>query len=246
MNARSEDDQPRFRDHSSERSDDGSEFGDSSSQVMEPNLSVCLGSDMNKQDKERRFEGIVRAFRSVSGVQGKPFLGAIMECGDLTEWVIDYDEQSPFHTFADHHVVVFGEPYEPLGQHLISTGGKQTLRHLRVSTMRLVEVTTEAELVEVGTGRQLSGQFERATSNTGESTLSFVSEKGDTFLVANDPAGATVGRNVEVWAYPVQLSMPQSSEQSLWIICPCSAADLWEWRARRRSPRWPNPGRTGV
>jgi hypothetical protein len=100
--------------------------------------------------------------------------------------------------------------------------------------MRLVEVAPDAELLEVGAGQHLTGQFELCTSHTGESTLSFVTEKGDTFLVANDPVGATVGRKVEVLAYPVQPS-PSSTVfhgQYLWIICPCSVGDIWEWHGR--------------
>ena len=98
--------------------------------------------------------------------------------------------------------------------------------------MRLAEVTPDAELVEVGRGHHLCGRFERGTSDTGQSMLSFVTEKGDTFLVANDPAGATIGRSVKVWAYAVQPSpsIPRLPGRYLWIICPCSAADLWEWR----------------
>jgi len=179
-------------------------------------------------------EGIVHASRYDPGAPGKHFLGAAIECGDAKVWVIDYEEQSPFHAFAGRQVVVSGEFYKPDGQHLIGWAGGKELGHFRVSTMRLVEVTGDAELVEVGAGRDLRGRFERAPGDTGEATVSFVTEKGDVFLVANDPAGASVGRTVEVWAYPVQLSasIPRPSGQYLWIICPYSAADLWEWRER--------------
>jgi hypothetical protein len=54
----------------------------------------------------------------------------------------------------------------------------------------------------------LVGTAERfwcGTDETGEGILSFVTADG-AFLVANDPAGATVGPNVEVQAYPVQPS----------------------------------------
>jgi hypothetical protein len=133
--------------------------------------------------------------------------------------VIDYSEQSPFHAFAGRQVGVSGEPYKPEGQHLIGWGGGKTLGHFRVSTMRLVEVTPDAELVEVGAGQHLCGRFERGKSETGCSTLSFVTEEETTFLVANDPVGATVGPSVEVWAYPVQPSpsIPRPPEQYLWI-----------------------------
>jgi hypothetical protein len=188
---------------------------------------------MSEQDEtEVRFEGIVRASCYLPALQGKQFLGAIIECADGREWVIDYDEQSPFHAFADRHVVVSGRPYTPEGQRI---GGDQIVGHFRVSTMRLVEVTPEAEFVEVGPAHHLSGRFERGTSDTGEATLSFVSANGDTFLVTNDPAGAAIGRSGDVLAYAVEPSpsSPSPPAQYLWIICPCSPADLWEWRERR-------------
>src|SRR5262245_4085276 len=96
----------------------------------------------------------------------------------------------------------------------------------------------DGEIVEVGRGHRLRGRLQRGTSDTGKSMLFFVTENGDTFLVANDPAGATVGRSVEVWAYPVKQSssMQEPRGQYLWIICPYSAADLWEWRGRRCAP----------
>lgn len=177
-------------------------------------------------------EGIVHASRYDPSDQGKQFLGAAIECSDGEVWVIDYDEQSPFHAFAGRRVLVSGEPYKPgPGQYLFRWQGK-ALGHFRVSTMRLVEVAPDAKLVEVGAGQPLCGRFEGGASDVGESALSFVTEKGDAFLVANDPAGATVGRSVEVWAYPVQPSIPRLPEKYLWIICPRSAADDWAWRRR--------------
>ena len=195
-----------------------------------------IGDDMSAREEELRLEGIVHAYRYSSGVRGKPFLGSILECSDGMEWVLDYDEQSPFHSFADRQVVVSGKPYEPeqSAQVIVGSGG-QKHGHFLVSTMRLVEVTPDAELVEVGPRQDLCGQFELGASDTGESALSFVTEQGDAFLVANDPAGASVGRRTEVRAYPVQRSpsIPGHPAQYLWIICPYSAADLWEWRGRR-------------
>ena len=186
---------------------------------------------MSEEEQELRIEGIVHARRYVAGERGKPFLGATIESSDGLQWVIDYDEQSPFHAFADRRVAACGRPYQPDGQFI---GGDKTAGHFRVSGLRLLEVTDDAPLVEVGTERQLSGQFVRGTSDTGISTLSFVTKKGDTFQVVNDPAGATLGRNVDVQAYPVQPSRSiPTSERFLWIICPCSAADLWEGRGRQ-------------
>ncbi len=185
----------------------------------------------DQRETELRLEGTVRASRYQPAIEGKQFLGVIIECADGREWVIDYDEQSPFHAFADRRVVASGRPYTPEGQCI---GGDRIAGHFRVSTMRLVEVTPDAEFVEVGPARPLSGQFERGTSHSGKTTLSFISANGDTFLVANNPAGAVTGRRVDVLAYPVEPS-PSSLNphaQYLWIICPCSSADLSKWRER--------------
>jgi hypothetical protein len=103
--------------------------------------------------------------------------------------------------------------------------------------MRLVEVAPDAELIEVGAQQHLAGRFERGTSDTGDPTLSFVTEKGDTFLVANDSAGMSVGCRVKVRAYPVEPSpsIRRSPEQYLWVIYPCWCADCFEeWCQRSR------------
>ena len=148
---------------------------------------------MSEQEKELQFEGIVYAPAYRDGDRGKQFLGAIIECSDGGDWIIDYEEQSPFHAFAGRKVVGSGEPYEPpFDQHLIRTRRGQKPRHLHVSSMRLVEVTSDADLVEVGARQDLSGRFERATSDTGESMLSFVAEKGITFLVVSITSTSTL------------------------------------------------------
>jgi hypothetical protein len=191
---------------------------------------------MGEQEKEVRLEGIVRASRYVPGARGKQFLGVTIVCTDGKEWVVDYDEQSPFHAFADRNVVVSGHPYDPgRGQQLIGGGGGQSLGHFRVLTMRLLEVTPDAELVEIGPGQHLRGRFQRGTSDIGESKLSFITENGNSFLVANDPAGAAIGHNVDVLAYAVEPSpsRPRPPGQYLWVIRPCSAADIRKWRERR-------------
>jgi len=190
---------------------------------------------MSDQGKKIRLEGIVRASRYDPIDQGKQFLGATIECSDATVWVIDYEEQSPFHVFTDRQVVATGEPYEPEGQYLIDWGEGKTLGHFRVSSMRPVEVASDAELLEVGAGYGLRGRFERSAGYPGESVLSFVTDSGDVFVAANDPAGVSVGPSVEVWAYPVQSSpsIQRPQGRCLWIICPYSAADLWAWRRRR-------------
>jgi hypothetical protein len=188
---------------------------------------------MSEQEKEVWLKGIVHAKRYDRGAQGKQFLGAAIECSDGMVWVIDYSEDSPFHAFAGHQVKVSGQPYEPepWAQQLIGWRGGRKLGHFRVSTMRLLEVTPDAEFVEVGAGKPLSGRFERTAKETGDAKLSFVTDEGNTFLVANDPVGMTIGTSVAVWAYAVQPSpsIPRSSEDYLWIISP---GDLWEWRKR--------------
>jgi hypothetical protein len=184
---------------------------------------------------ETRLEGIVHADCYDPDGRGKQFLGAAIECSDGKVWVIAYEEQSPFHGFAGRRVVAFGEPYQPEGQYLLGWGGGKQVGHFRVAAVRPAEVTPDLELAEVGPGQKLGGRLERGTSDTGESMLSFVTQEGDTFLVANDPAGAAVGRDVEVWAYSVKLSPStrRPSGRYLWIICPYSAENVWEWRRRR-------------
>jgi len=183
---------------------------------------------MREQDNELRLEGIVHAFHYDPNELGKEFLGAEIDCGNGKTWVITYNEQSPYHAFAGRQVVVSGEPYEPKGQYLLGRA------HFSVSTMQLSEVTPAAEFVEVGEQQDLCGRFERGTSEIGDSRLSFVTEEGVAFLVANDPAGATIGSRVEVCAYPMQPSPlgRRPLGRYLWIICPHSADDIWEWRKR--------------
>lgn len=188
---------------------------------------------MSTQEKQIRLEGIVHASRFDPDAQGKQFLGATIECSDAT-WVIDHEEQSPFHVLAGHQVVAFGEPYKPEGQHLISRGGDKKLGHFHVSILQPAELTSGAELVEVGARFDLDGRFELASGDTAESTFLFITGSGEVFAVANDPAGASVGRSVEVSAYPVHVSpsLRKRPERYLWIICPYSVVDLRDWRRR--------------
>jgi hypothetical protein len=146
--------------------------------------------------------------------------------------VIDYEEQSPYHAFANRRVVACGEPYQPEGQCLIVWHGAKRFGHFRISTMRLAEATNDAWLMEVRAGQDLAGRFERGTDDTRELALSFVTEMGHAFAVVNDPAGAFVGRSVQATAYPVvpSPSLENAAERYLWVICPCSSADVWKWR----------------
>jgi len=100
--------------------------------------------------------------------------------------------------------------------------------------MRLVQATADALLIEVGVEQHLTGRFVLDTSDRGKSALSFVNGNGDTLSCSHDRVGATVGRSVEVVAYPVQPSpsITKSPGQSYWIVCPCSSADIWDWGNR--------------
>jgi hypothetical protein len=190
---------------------------------------------MSESKRVLRLDGIVRAHRYDPSSQRKQFLGAKMECRDGTKWVLDYNEQSPFHLFANRRVTVSGHPYEPSGQRLSRSADGQKLGHFRVSIMQIVDVTPDDAFVEIGPKQVLVGRFERGTSNTGETKLSFIAEDGSIFMVVNDPAGASAGKRVEVRAHQVQLEPSRvcTAAKYLWIICPLSAADLWKWRQRR-------------
>jgi hypothetical protein len=183
---------------------------------------------------EVRLEGVVHAPRHDPDLG--PGAPAAIECSDGKVWVIDYEEQSPFHLFHGRQVVAVGEPYQPEGSHIIGWPRAKQLGHLRVTSLRPADLTPDLELAEVGLRHRLFGRLERGTSDTGESTLSFVTQDGSTFSVANDPAGEAAGRNVEVWAYPVRVSPATRRPRGtyLWIICPYSCADLSEWHKRRR------------
>ncbi len=187
-----------------------------------------LGRPLSEQVQEHQLEGIVHAPGSFAPRQG-PVVAKI-KCPDGAVWVIDYDEQSPYHAFVGRRIMASGFPCNPPQQHVISVTG-----HFAVSTIRLAEVAPDAWLIEVRAAQDLVGRFELGTSDAAESALSFVTDKGDTFHLANNPAGATVGGLVNALAYPVQLSpcVSRSPQQSLWVICPWSYAQLG---ALRKAP----------
>jgi hypothetical protein len=164
-----------------------------------------------------RVEGVVHALG-----------GATITCGDGTEWVIDYKAQSPFHLFHGRQVVARGvpydpgarrgrsrprEPYQPEGSYIIGC-------HLRVSSLRPKDLTSDLEFAEVGQELDLYGQLQRDARNTSRATLSFRTDDLRTFLVANDPPGAKVGQTVKVRAYPLRVSpsLPKPPAPYLWII----------------------------
>ena len=189
---------------------------------------------MGQQNALQRLEGVVHARHYRVGDHGKQFLGAALECNDGAVWIIDYDEQSPFHNFVGRHVIAYGEPPKPIGirQVLVGWPGAKALGHFCVSTMRVSDVSADVEFVEIGAGHNLKGRFERATGADDDSKLSFVTADRKAFLVANDPAEVKCGTDVAVWAYPIQAPTARHGLAGpyLWVICPHSAADLWEWR----------------
>jgi hypothetical protein len=186
-----------------------------------------LGEPLSGSE-EIRLEGTVHAPGHNTIHQGP--LVTTIQCPDGAEWVIDYDEQSPYQAFAGRQAVVSGRPCEPPCQHVIGVTG-----HFAVSTMRLAVAAADAWLTEVGAGQFLSGRFDGSTGDAGESRLSFVTEAGDAFLVVNNPAGATIGCTVQALVYPVRptTSLEKPSQQYLWVICPWSYAELW---SQRRGP----------
>ena len=186
-----------------------------------------LGEPLSGPEEELRLEGTVQAPGHLTARRG-PLVTSI-KCPDGAEWVIDYDEQSPYHAFAGRRVVASGRPCEPPHQHVLGVTG-----HFGVSTMRLVEEAADAWLTDVGPGHLLSGRFDGGTSDAGECPLSFVTGTGDAFRVANNPAGATIGCTVHALAYAVRLSprIGRILQQYLWVICPWSYAELWGLRGR--------------
>jgi hypothetical protein len=139
---------------------------------------------MSEQAKVLRLEGVVH----LRDIYLSPRLGAELESSDARWEIADSYEGSPYQAFAERRVVVSGVPYKSksMQRHLWRVGEKP-IRHFRVSTMRLIEVTPDAEIMEVGTGQQLTGRFELDTSDTGKSKLSFVTEQGVAFVATTQP-----------------------------------------------------------
>jgi hypothetical protein len=189
---------------------------------------------VNDVEDEVGFEGTLRAFPFKQGAGGKQFLGAIVECDNGERWVLSYEEQSPYHAFAERRVAVKGVPLTPAPESQRLLG----VRHLRASRVRLVEPQTDVGPWEVGRGRSLSGQFVTAGRPAGGALLLFETSPGESFLVVNDPPGVTLGQTVEVEAYPVKMSPPagEFARGCLWICTRCSYSEIWGWRARRETP----------
>lgn len=152
-----------------------------------------------------------------------------IRCSDGSRWVIDYAEQSPYQAFAGRQVVASGCSCKPPDCHVIGVTG-----HFAVSTLRLAEMAADAWLTEVGTEQFLNGYFDKSMNNTAQFPWSFVTETGDTFLVVNNPAGATMAEMGQASCYPVRVSSCVADPQQpyLWVICPFSYGELWELRER--------------
>jgi hypothetical protein len=186
-----------------------------------------LGEAFSGREEVVRLDGTVHAPGNIIARRGP--LVTTIECPDGAKWVIDYDEQSPYHAFAGRRVVASGRPCEPPPQHVLGVTG-----HFGVSTMRLAEMANDAWIIEVGPGQFLSGRIDGDAGDAKEPALAFVTETGDTLPVANNPAGATVGCTVRALAYPVRLSprIARIPRLHLWVICPWSYAELWGLRER--------------
>ena len=188
-----------------------------------------LSRPLEENTPEVSLEGTVIA-RNAFGTSGWPVTTEI-QCADGAVWVIDYEEESPYHAFMGRRVVASGFPCgAPLHCRIMVTG------HFAVSRMHLAEETADAWLTEVGAAQELAGRFEHSIEGeAAESEFSFVTEHGDAFQVINNPAGMAVDQFVETLAYPVQLSpgFSRSVRQSLWVICPISSEQL---QRRRDDP----------
>ena len=193
---------------------------------------VVQGAWMHGQEDAGRFEGVVSASHYDFDAPGKQFLGAVLECSDAA-WLLAYDEESPYHAFADRQVVVEGTPYTPEGQRL-AAWNRKALGHLRVESIRVADPTAAAVL-HVGPERRLRGRLERISDDPDRPGLLFMTSNGDTFHVVNDPAGAKLSADLEVSAYDTQLraSAGTAGVPHLWVVCPSSYDALWQWRKRR-------------
>ena len=194
---------------------------------------------MSEQHEQLQVEGIVH-LRDIY-LSPRPWsLGVEIESSDAMWEIAESNDRSPYLAFAERRVVMAGVPQKaPLCHPIARVGGKPR-RYLRVSTMRLVEAAPDVPFVEIGTPQHQLGRFQRGTNDSGEPSLSFATERAEAFLVANDPAGLTVGSPVKVLAYPVlpSSSLRRSSERYLWIIAPCECADCW--RAQQDDPAAPS------
>jgi len=128
----------------------------------------------------------------LDGVVAAPqgFGGAEIKCSDGITWVIDYQEQSPLHLFANRRVLAWGPPFEHDSRtaHRIAAADGGPIKHFSASRVQLVEPTHDVDFVEIGPPQQLCGTF-GGGANRGESMRPFTTESGDTFLVANIPPG---------------------------------------------------------
>ena len=110
--------------------------------------SVHLGGE----EKERQLEGIVYAPGSRSARKGP--VVAKNKCRDGAVWVIDYDDQSPYHAFAGREVVVSGVSCAGPAQKVIGVTGitPQTDITDPVPLASLFHRTQKGQFLHIGDG----------------------------------------------------------------------------------------------
>src|SRR4051794_37422048 len=180
---------------------------------------------MSAQTDEIYLEGVIAAPGPEPGE--KPF-GAILEC-EREEWVLSYEENSPFRPFHRRKVGLSGKPYTPKGQHLIDPGSRLPLNHLELASMRLLLITPDAQILEVGRREIFRGRFKRSRAGrfSWKTALWFVTQHGKEFLVANNPEHADLSGDIDVAAYPVKPVRPNiASVQHLWITGAATIEDV--------------------
>jgi hypothetical protein len=158
----------------------------------------------------------------MAGEHGKQFLGAIIECADGKAWIVDYNESSPYHAFADCRVIVEGRlgSLEGGSQRLIRWKGRSVgidLGHLIVSTMRLVgEASREHQVLEIGPRLTLSGHLDLGTGAANEAKPPFITTAGATFKIFNKSEALIAGER-PYFAYLLEVSVNGeiSSEHSI-------------------------------
>ena len=190
------------------------------------------GPNMTEQGEEFEVEGTVRCELGDNG--------SWIECRDGNRWLLSssccWGEKSLFCAFQNRQIVACGKrmKLDPESPHRVIIS-RDMEHYFHVSTLRLVDVMPGAEHLRVGNACCLWGWFERVASDIPGAVLSFTIERGDTFLVANDLAGTTLGGLVAVWAYlPVEFpsSLPLPPIKYLWLVCPWSEAVTWDFRGR--------------
>ena len=71
---------------------------------------------MSEAESATQSRGMVHASRYEANSSGKHVLRATIKCHDGITRILEYDELSPYHAFADREVEVWGQSYGPHGQ----------------------------------------------------------------------------------------------------------------------------------